>query len=235
MQIPQARGWAPGRTVCAMFLSKTPSLALLATPLLCSFPLKNFPMLYLSSAWLLYFIPGTFFLISLTYFFPSPCLLPLWQPPVCFIDLWLCFCVFVHLFSVLDSIDKQNHTVFVFLCQIISLSIIPSGSIQIVPKFHFLWLSNIPLYIWLNNIYIYIYTHTIIYISSSLSIHLSVGLDPIPGIHSHTCYGVCLFLIKKIFLIKHKALDLEIIIRSEVNKSQIEKNKYHAIPFICGI
>ena len=41
----------------------------------------------------------------------------LWQPLVCSLYLWLCFClvIFVHLFCFLDSRYKWNHTVFFVL------------------------------------------------------------------------------------------------------------------------
>ena len=66
-------------------------------------------------------------------FHSSPHTPPLWQPPVCSLYLWVCFCfvTFVHLFCFLDSVYKWNHTVFVFLW-LISLNIIPSRSIDVV-------------------------------------------------------------------------------------------------------
>ena len=46
-------------------------------------------------------------------FLSSPYILPPWQSPVCFLQLWLCFCflIFIHLFCILDSTYKWNLTV----------------------------------------------------------------------------------------------------------------------------
>ena len=88
----------------------------------------------------------------------------LWQPSVCSLYLWLCFCfvTFAHLFYFLDSTYKWNHTVFIFLCMTYSFSITPSRSIHVIANgkvSFFLWL------IFIIYIYINVYTHP----SSSLS------------------------------------------------------------------
>ena len=124
--------------------------------------LTIFSMLYISSLWLIYFVTGSLYLLIPITYFTSP----VWQPHFCSLYLWVCFCfvLFFHLFCFLNSTYKWNQTVFVFLCLVTLLSIIPlhpSMSLQMARFHSFLWLSNIP--------YIYIY------ITSSLSIHLSVG------------------------------------------------------------
>ena len=96
--------------------------------------LTIFPILYITSPWLIYFITGSLcLLIPFTYFThpPIPC-----QPPVCSLYLWVCFC-FVMFICFLDSTCKWNHAVFVFLW-LNSLSIIPSKSIHVVTneRFH---------------------------------------------------------------------------------------------------
>ena len=51
----------------------------------------------------------------------------------------------------LDSTYEWDHTVFVFLCQLISVSIMPSSFIYVVTNGRasfFLWLNNFPLYIY---------------------------------------------------------------------------------------
>lgn len=89
---------------------------------------------------------------------------PLWPPAICSLFLWVCFC-FINLFCFADSTYKWNHVVFVCLW-LISLSVIPSRSIQVVENskisFFFCVWEIIPF------IYIYIYT------TVSLSIHLLI-------------------------------------------------------------
>lgn len=62
-----------------------------------------------------YFIAGILYFNSLL--FPPISLCPLlWQPLVCFLHLWICFCfiLFVPLFLFLEPIHKWMYTVFVF-------------------------------------------------------------------------------------------------------------------------
>ena len=88
--------------------------------------LTIFPMLYISSPWLIYFVTGNLYLlISLTDFTHPPHTPPsLWQPPI--FPLSISLFLFVHLFCFLDSTYKWIKTVFVFPACLISLSIIPS-------------------------------------------------------------------------------------------------------------
>ena len=82
----------------------------------------------------------------------SPTPSPLWQPPVCSLYLWICFCfiIFVHLACFSDFTYKWNHMIFVFLW-VISLGIIPSRFIHVVTN------GKISFFLWLNNIHVYIY------------------------------------------------------------------------------
>ena len=75
---------------------------------------KLYTVPYLFHDWSLYLS------IPITYFVTPPPHPPFWQPPVCSLYLWACFC-FVSLF--LDSTYKWNHMVIVFLWPI-PLSII---------------------------------------------------------------------------------------------------------------
>ena len=81
-------------------------------------------------------------------FLSSPNILPLWQSPVCFLQLSLCFCflIFINLFCILDSTCKWNHTVFVILLSD-TFRLILSRSIQIFAdgKILFFIGSNVPL------------------------------------------------------------------------------------------
>lgn len=84
-------------------------------------------MPYTSSLWLIYCISGSLYLlISLTYLTHLPTPLPFGS------HLFFSVCdsvslMFVHLSSFLDSTSDWNHTVFVFFCLLISLSIIPQS------------------------------------------------------------------------------------------------------------
>ena len=81
-------------------------------------------------------------------FLSSPNILPLWQSPVCFLQLRLCFCflIFINLFCILDSTCKWNHTVSVILLSD-TFRLILSRSIQIFAdgKILFFIGSNVPL------------------------------------------------------------------------------------------
>ena len=87
--------------------------------------LTVFPMLYVISPWLTYFITGSLnLLISLIYFSYCPPFPPSSHMlPVCFLHLWVYFCsvIFVYLFCSLDSKYKRNHTSDIFQLNIIPL------------------------------------------------------------------------------------------------------------------
>ena len=92
------------------------------------------PMTYLKT--------GSLYLLStFIHFTTTPYLL---QPPICSLDLWIPSFPFLK-----NSTYKWDHTVFVCLCQIISLGIMPSRSIHVVANgkisFSFSWLNYIPL------------------------------------------------------------------------------------------
>ena len=86
-----------------------------------------FPMRYITSPWLIYFVTeNLYLLISLQLFhWTSPPSL-LWQLPCCSLCLYVCFrfVLFVKLLCFLDSTCKWNQTVFVLLCLIL-LSMLP--------------------------------------------------------------------------------------------------------------
>ena len=95
---------------------------------------------------------------------------PLWQLPVCFLCLWVCFC-FVSFLSFF--IHFRNHTVFVFLLYF-SVSIITYRSICFVANgkiSFFSCLGNIPLCVCVH-IYIYIYIYIYTHYTASLSTHV---------------------------------------------------------------
>ena len=110
---------------------------------------------------IIYFITGSLCLLILFTYFTHPPPYPLWQPSVCSLYLWVCFCfiMVLHLFCFLDSQCKKNHMIFVFVW-LISLSIITSRSIHVIEN------GKVTLYLWLSNIPLYIYT------TSSLSVNL---------------------------------------------------------------
>ena len=122
-----------------------------------------FPVVSISSPWLIYFVSGSLhLLISLTYFILRP--LPLWQPAICFLyyeSISVLLCLFI-CFDFLGSTYKRNHTVFVFL--VLFQSAQHSLGHPCCHKWkyfiHFLWLSNVLL---------------CVYTSYSLSIHLSMN------------------------------------------------------------
>ena len=112
-----------------------------------------FPILYMKSLWLIYFITGSLcLLIPFTYFAHRP---PAQQPPVCSLYLWICFC-FVCLFCFLYSTYKWDHVVFVSLSVwLIPLSMIPSRSIHVVAKvrfhsFFYGWVVFLSIYLLMN-------------------------------------------------------------------------------------
>ena len=87
--------------------------------------LTIFPMLYITSLWLIYFITESrYFLIPFTLFTIPPPATSLWQPSVCSLYLWVCFC-FVFLDSMSQIIRYLSLSFWLF-----SLSIIPSRSIH---------------------------------------------------------------------------------------------------------
>ena len=112
--------------------------------------LTIFPMLYISSPWLIYFVTeSVYLLISLTYVAHSPTSSPLATSCLFSVSMILFLFCYLYLFCFLDFTYKWNHLVFVFLW-LTSLSITPSRFIHPVAnrKISFLWLSNIPLYVY---------------------------------------------------------------------------------------
>ena len=104
-----------------------------------------FPVLYVSSLWLTYFIGILYFLISLTYFTYPPTRLPSGSHQFV---LYQSVSVLLCLFCSLDSTYKTNHMVFVFLC-LIYLSIIPSGPSMLSQMTDFIFKKNKFIYFWL--------------------------------------------------------------------------------------
>ena len=113
--------------------------------------------------WLIYFVTKNVYL-NLHLFLSSAHFLSLWLPPICTLNLWLCFCLvmFVDLLCFLSSTYKLNHMVFVFL-SLISISIILSKSIHVVTNgnISFFFMTNILLYIY---VCVYVSIHIDIFI-----------------------------------------------------------------------
>ena len=127
--------------------------------------------------WLIYFVTKNLYL-NLHLFLSSAHFLSLWLPPICTLNLWLCFCLvmFVDLLCFSNSTYKLNHMVFVFLW-LISISIIPSKSIHVVTNGNvsFFFMTSILLYIYIC-VCICIYTYRYIYIiTSSLAMQSLMG------------------------------------------------------------
>ena len=116
--------------------------------------------------WLIYFVTENLYL-NLHLFPSSAHFLSFWLPPICTLNLWLCFCLvmFVDLLCFSNSTYKWNHIVFVFLW-LISLSTISSKSIHVVTNgnISFFFMTNILLYI---NVCVCIYKYRYIYITTS--------------------------------------------------------------------
>ena len=118
------------------------------------------------------------FSVSLTCFSHSFFLILFWQPLICSLYLWLCFCFFVLFFICfywcifLDSTCEWNHRVFTILPDLFHFEKYPLGPSMLSQMARFypcLWPSNIPLYIYT---YIYIHTHTHVH---HLFIYLSIN------------------------------------------------------------
>ena len=114
-------------------------------------------MTYLFCNW--NFVP----FIPLHLFHPSLHYLPLWQPSVCALNLWVYFCVYACFSVFLDSTYKWNHKGFFFLSDV--LLSIPSGFIHIFANskislfFSFLFLLNNSHICVCVCIHVYIYTY----------------------------------------------------------------------------
>ena len=91
-----------------------------------------------------------------------------WQPQVCPLYLWVCFCFWkqkIYLYHILDSMYKWCHVIF-FCFWLISLSMIISVSFHIAANgtiSSFLWLSSIP-----SHTHTHTHTHTHLYIPAFL-------------------------------------------------------------------
>ena len=99
---------------------------------ICNIILTIVTKLYIISPWSTYSITGSLYLFTFFTHFTHPITLPLWQPPISFLYLWTCFC----LFSFSDSTYKWVHAVFVFLW-LISLSLMSSKYMHVNGKISF--------------------------------------------------------------------------------------------------
>ena len=122
---------------------------------LCSYKLITvlltiFPMPYIASLWLIYFITRSFcLLVSSTYFTNSSISLPSGNPSL-FSDSMSLFTFCCG--SFLESTCQWKHIVCVFLW-LISFRMMPSRSIMLfkMARFHSsLWMNNISLYIYIS-------------------------------------------------------------------------------------
>ena len=97
-------------------------------------------MTHLFCSWSLHLILSLLFHSTL----PPPLL---WQPPVCSLCLWICFCSAMYICFVLDSTCKWNHDIFTSLLDLFDLL---SRFIYVVKN------SKISFFVWLSNMLHYL-------------------------------------------------------------------------------